>query len=69
MNANRDPFQEISLATVLQREGGKEGRQPVPVVLTTHPAPFGAMLKAARQLKKLSAVRSSPRVVRIEDGA
>jgi homoserine dehydrogenase len=57
---------KVSLATVLQRERGAEPH-PVPVVITTHRAPAGAMGRALRAIGKLEALQAPPHLVPIEE--
>lgn len=56
----------VSLATVLQHERSKASSTPVPVILTTHPTPHGAMLAALGQVGELNAVHGRVHVVRID---
>lgn len=57
----------ISLGTVLQRERGVRAGQPVPVVIITHPTPFGPMRKALVSIARHRSMRGPPSAVRIED--
>lgn len=57
---------KVSLATVIQREEG-DGPHPVPVLITTHPAPSGAMTKALGAIAALRELQAPPQVVRIEE--
>jgi homoserine dehydrogenase len=57
---------QVSLATVLQRDR-TQGPHPVPVVITTHPAPFGAIHKALQQIAKVRSMQAAPQLVPIEE--
>ena len=54
---------EISIASVIQHETEQEGDGVVPLVIMTHTATEGAMIKASAALDKLSCVR--PGIVRM----
>lgn len=54
----------VSLESVLQR--GHAPGQPVPVILTSHETPEGAMQKAVDMISKLKSVTAPPHLMRIE---
>lgn len=56
---------DISLASVVQREGPREPH--VPVLFLTHNAAFGAVRRAIRELSKMEGVGAPPVCFRIED--
>ena len=55
----------ISIASVIQR--GRRRRGVVPVILMTHKARESAMAKAVARISRLSAVKSPPLRIRVED--
>ena len=55
----------VSMESVLQR--GRAPGQPVPVILTSHETPEGAMMKAVKLIGALKSVTEPPHVMRIED--
>ena len=57
---------KISLASVLQRD---RGREPVPLVIATHTTRHGAMTKALAAINRLGALHGKPSVLRIETDA
>ncbi len=56
---------EISLASVVQREGWHDTY--VPVLFLTHPAMYGAVRRAVRELARLEGIGGLPVCFRIED--
>ncbi|MFH1158729.1 MAG: homoserine dehydrogenase [Pseudomonadota bacterium] len=54
----------VSLKSVLQR--GRSAGEPVPVILTSHGTPEGAMLKAVELIGRLKSVVEPPHLMRIE---
>ncbi len=56
--------QQISMATVLQRE---RGAGPVPLVLMTHTTSYGRVLKALSSMGKIAALHTRPHVLRMEE--
>jgi homoserine dehydrogenase len=56
--------QNISIETMLQR--GRDPRQPVSVVITTHECSRAAIRKASASIEKLKSVVEKPTVLRIE---
>ncbi len=55
----------ISLSAVLQHES--EPGQFVPVVITTHLAKRGDLMKASERIRKLDVISGEPRIIRIID--
>lgn len=64
--ANILATQHISMASVLQRE---RGSGPVPLVITTHTTPQGAMQKSLARMARLKALHGRVHVLRIETTA
>ncbi|MCC6598895.1 MAG: homoserine dehydrogenase [Alphaproteobacteria bacterium] len=55
----------ISIESLIQR--GRDPGQPVPIVLTTHESPQGAVMEACDLFSRLEAVVDEPCLIRIED--
>ncbi len=59
----------ISIAALTQRERREEGRQPVAVVILTHPAREGAVQAAVSEIDRMPFTRAPAQLIRVETGA